>query len=245
MKIQIDDILVDHGDNVSRDPLTAQDCQDLAASIAQRGQISPVLVTPRDLPDHKYKLVCGYRRLVAMGGVLGAAEVEATIKEGVTDDEARILNAIENLERLDLDYWGWCKALKKAFQPDTTETEISKIVNRSRTWVRCRWLIWKLPEEVIAQVEQGLLTSTDVGLLIQKSPEEQIAAAARLRAGKEAGETTNSMLQQFSRRKTMRPKKEIQETMTALLSQGKHNEMHCLRYAIGEISDTQLYELLK
>jgi len=182
--------------------------------------------------------------MVAMGTILGYTSVEALVREGVTDEEGRILNAIENLERLDLDYWGWCKAIKKAFPAEFTETQIAKALNRSRSWVRARWLVWRLPEEVLAQVEQGLLTATDVGLLIQQTPEEQIAAAARLRAGKESGETTNSMKGQFSRRKSVRPKKEIQEMMTTLLSKERHGEMHALRFALGEISDTQLFELL-
>ena len=244
MKVAISDILVDHSLNVSRDPITAESCQVLARTIGQRGQISPVMVTPIENPDYAYKLVCGYRRAVAVGTILGYDSIEAVVREGVTDEEGKILNAVENLERLDLDYWGWCKALKRAFPGGTSESEIAKALNRSRSWVRARWLVWNLPEEVLAQVEQGLLTQTDVGLLIQQTPEEQVAAAARLRAGKESGETTNSMKGEFSRRKSIRPKKEIQAMMTTLLSKERHGEMHTLRFALGEISDTQLFELL-
>jgi len=244
MKIAVADIMVDHKLNVSRDPITAESCQVLATAIEQRGQISPVMVTPIEHADFKYKLVCGYRRMVAIGGILGHNEVEAVVREGVSNQEGRMLNTIENLERLDLDYWGWCKALRRAFSKSVTESEIARALNRSRTWVRARWLVWNLPEEVLAQVEQGLLTATDVGLLIQKSPEEQMAAAAKLRAGKEAGETTNPMLGQFSRRKTIRAKRDIQKMMTELLALERHNEMHALRFALGEISDSQLLELL-
>lgn len=244
MKILISDILIDNSNNVSREPLSAEECQTLATAIDNHGQIGPVLVTPIDHPDFKYKLVCGYKRMFAMGSILGYNEVEAYIREGISDEHGRILNVTENLEREDLSYWQQCKALNRAFHADRTETEISKALSRSRSWVRARWLVWRLPEEILAQVEEGLLTATDVGLLIQQTPEEQIAAAARLRAGKEAGETTNSMLGQFSRRKSIRSKKEIQSMMTDLLGQERHNEMHALRFALGEINDSQLFELL-
>lgn len=246
MKIPVSEILVDHIHNVSRDPVSADSCHELAITIGQLGLINPVLVRPIEQPEYNYKLVTGYRRMVAMAGILGYTEVEAYVREDITsDDQAHIINLSENLDRNNLTFWEQCKGLHRAFPEGTHETTIASGVSRSRTWVRSRWLVWRMPEEVIAQVEEGLLTATDVGLLIQKTPSEQLAAAKKLMDGKEEGNTTNSMLSQFSRRRSIRSKKDIQAVMTKLLDMERCNEMHSLRFALGDISDTQLFELIK
>ena len=246
MKIPIADILIDHDLNVSRDPLTASDCQDLAVEIDEDGLITPVLVRPIDHPEYKYKLVAGYRRMIAVGSILGHYDVEAYVRGDINgDEEAKRINLSENLNRNDLSYWEQCNGIRRAFEAGTPEVTIVNALRRSRTWVRCRWLVWKMPQEVIDQVQEGLLSVTQVGLLIHKSYDEQADAALKMRKGTEEGETTNSMLHKFSNRKSKPNTKAVQATMTRLMDLGKMDGVHYLRYTLGEISDTQLYELIK
>jgi hypothetical protein len=155
------------------------------------------------------------------------------------------MNFHENFHRSDPSYWDWCCALRDMFDPDMGDTAIAKALGASRTWVRARWLIWRLPPDVIAQVEAGLLTVSHVTMLIHKSPEEQQATATRILRGIEDGESTQHMQTELTRRRNVRPKKELQAMMTTLMEAEKMEGVHILRWAAGEITDTQLLEQIK
>lgn len=245
MNIPISEILVDHANNTSRVPFAPETCEDLAANIGQHGQLVPVKVRPIDHPNFKYQLVMGYRRITACSVILGWEQIEAIVDNNVTEEDANLHNLIENLQRKGLGYWEECQSLRRTFPPEMGDTEIARKLNMSRGWVRARWLVWRLPQEVIDQVEAGLLSPADVTLLIHRSPEEQQAAAKRLLEGKAAGETTQSMVEELSRRRGVRTKAQVQEVMVKLLEMEKKDAMHALRWAIGEITDTALYEHLK
>lgn len=244
MKIPIDSILVEQKRNVSREEFTPDSCAELAANIGQLGLIEPLIVKEIDHPDYDYQLVIGYRRYIACSVILGWTEVEVLVRASESEHHDKLLNIAENLMRENPSYWGWCCALRDTFDPDTGDTAISKALNKSRSWVRARWLVWRLPEDVIAQVEAGLLSAADVTLLIHKSPEEQAAAAKRLLDGKAEGQTTQQMQTELSNRRTVRAKKEVQAMMTTLMERDNMNGVHCLRWTVGEITDTQLLELL-
>lgn len=246
MKIPLDKIKVDHSLNVSRksNPVTAENCEGLASTIDQYGMFTPVCVRPIELErGWEYQLVAGYRRYVAHT-MLGLAEIECYVRECETDDEARRVCVLENLQRNNPGYWDQCCALREAYDPDTTETEIAKKLGFSRSWVRARWLVWKLPPDVIAQVEAGLLSVSHVTMLIHKSPEEQQAAAARILKGVEEGETKQQLEGVLTRRRSVRVKKELQAMMTKLMETERMDLVNTLRWAAGEISETQLMELI-
>lgn len=244
MKIPIEKILIDHSRNVSRQELTLESCQELAISIDQYGLIQPVTVKPIEHPDYDYQLVVGYRRMLAVGTILRHAEIDCFVHEGVDEQRAKVLNVIENLHRENPGYWEQCCALRDTFDPELGATAISKALGKSRPWVRARWLVWKFPPDIIAQVQAGLLKASDVTLLIHKSPEERQAAAERILRGKEEGETTQHMQTELSNRRVVRAKRELHAMMVTLMEKDKMKEMHTLRWAAGEITDSQLLGLI-
>lgn len=247
MKIPLDKIKVDHSLNVSRKatPVTAEGCEGLARTIEQYGMFTPVCVKPIEHDAvYDYQLVCGYRRYVAHT-ILGRDEIECFVREeDCNADQARKLNVLENLQRDNPEYWDQCCALREAYDPDTGDTQIAKELGKSRSWVRARWLVWRLPPDVIAQVEAGLLSVSHVTMLIHKSPEEQQAAAARILKGIEAGETKQQLEGDLTRRRSVRVKKELQAMMTKLMETERMDLVNTLRWAAGEISETQLMELI-
>ena len=123
--IPCDSILADLSNNCSRQDLTPEDCEDLAASIEVNGLQQSVVVRPT--PEYgsetpkPYQLVIGYRRFTAVSVNLGLTEIECTVRE-YTDEEAKIANVIENLQRKDISFWEECCALRIAF-PDDTKTK--------------------------------------------------------------------------------------------------------------------------
>ena len=243
MIIKISEILVDHANNVSRDAFNAEACEELAACIEANGMIQPVLVRPIDHEHYLYELVVGYRRIVACGTILGHTEIDCSVRS-LTDEQAKLLNIKENLEREGLSFWEECHMLKRAFDPELSDLQIAKLVSKSRGWVRNRWPLWKMPDDVIAHVEAGYLSAADVNTLISKTTEEQSVTAARIVKGKEEGFTTQELAEKYSGRKAIRTKKVIQQMMTSLMEQDKLKEMHVLRWALGEIDETLLWVMI-
>jgi ParB family chromosome partitioning protein len=242
--IKIADILVKHENNVSRDDFTPETCQELAATIEKQGLLQNLVVRRIEDEQYKYQLVCGYRRMTAIG-ILAWTEVDCNVGE-MTEEEGKICNIVENMERLDLTYWEQCSMLNRTFDSEMSDLEISRVlVGRSRGWVRNRWALWKLPDEVIKYVELGFFSAADVNMLLSKTEEEQKATAALMMQGKEEGMTTQELAEKYSGRKAIRPKKQVHAMMTILMEKEKMEHVHCLRWALGEISDTLLLEMIE
>ncbi len=244
MQIPCSEIWADQSNNKSREMFAPESCHSLAATIQEQGLLQPVVVVPIEHPSYKYRLVFGYRRFVAVSVVLAQKHIEAIVRTDLDEQQIDLANAIENIERQDLSFYEECVCLKNVFDAEMSQTDIGKALKKSRTWVRNRWLLWKLPEDVIQQVRVGLLGAAEVALLIQQTPEEMAEAAAKLLKGKDAGESTASMEREVSGRRGVRAKKDVQRVMTILLEKGREAEMHTLRFACGEISDQQLFEYL-
>lgn len=244
MIIPISEILIDYSSNTSRPDLTVRECEDLAISIGSNGLGTPVSVRNIEHDQYKYKLVRGFRRMMACTQILGYTEIRCDIDPGTTEENESIKNLIENFHRKDLNFWESCQALRRNFPENYTAGQIGRELNMDRGWVRNRWELWKFPEEVIDQISAGMLSPAQVNLLIAKTPEEQVAHASAIIKAQEEGETTESIARRLSGRRTVRHKKEIQKMMTYLLGESMMNEVQCLRYSIGEITDTQLMELL-
>src|SRR5690606_16922616 len=88
-------------------------CHDLAVSMACHGQLVPVRV--RRLPNDKWKLIYGFRRVT--GAIInGWLEVEAVedLGDGSYDAEQHLL---EILHRRALSLWEKCVSLRDAY-PD-------------------------------------------------------------------------------------------------------------------------------
>ena len=247
MKIPLNEILIDFSANNSRVGFDhdewVEDCQGLADTISQSGQIQPVSVVRIEDQDYQYKLVFGYRRCFAIEHILGYTTVEAYISDKPPDVDP-LDNLIENLARKDLTYWESCVGLKRTMDPDLSYKQVAKIVGKSHGWAYHRWGVWKLPPEVIDQVEAGWLTASDVSLLMAKAESEQLAAAKAIADAKARGETNQTIGRKLGGRKTVRPKKEVQKMMNQFMAEDKMGYVHVLRWAVGEIDDPQLEELL-
>lgn len=251
MNICCDDILYDpEGQNASRELFTAESCESLAKTIEKQGLTHPVSVVPLH-PDRekKYKLIAGFRRFVAIAHILGRKEIPCVVREDVkTLEEELLVNALENLERKDMSYWEECLMLKKVFPPDTKMTYIGEKMGKTRSWVRRRWLIWKMPQEVqdevIPMIREGLLIASDVELIILREQQDQIAAMKALLQGHREGKAIRKTSREITKRKVVRGLKEIQRAMTVMMDNNKPDCVHFGRFACGEITDEQLYKYL-
>lgn len=128
---------------------------ELAASIAARGVIQPVIVTPHG--SGRYRLVAGERRWRAAQRAQ-LHEIPAIIRE-LSEREVTALALIENLQREDLNPIEEARAYHRlADEEGLTQAEIAKLVDKSRSHVANLQRLLGLPGLVIELVEEGRLS---------------------------------------------------------------------------------------
>lgn len=128
---------------------------ELAASIAARGVIQPVVVRP--LGTGRYQLVAGERRWRASQRAR-VHEIPAIVRQ-LDEREVTALALIENLQREDLNPIEEARAYQKLAERDgLTQQEIARFVDKSRSHVANIMRLLGLPEEVLGQIESGALS---------------------------------------------------------------------------------------
>ena len=151
---------------------------ELAASIAARGVIQPIIVTPHG--PGRWQLVAGERRWRAAQRAR-LHEIPAIIRE-LSDREVTALALIENLQREDLNPIEEARAYHRLSENDgLTQTEIAQLVDKSRSHVANLQRLLTLPEVVVAMVEEGKLSMGHARALIGAENAAALAADAAAR----------------------------------------------------------------
>jgi ParB family chromosome partitioning protein len=133
-----------------------QPLTDLAASIREKGVLSPILVRPIG-PD-KYEIVAGERRWRA-AQIAKLHDVPVVVRE-LPDDQALEIAIIENVQRADLNAIEEGAAYEELItQFGRTQEDVAREVGKSRSHVANTIRLLKLPEAVRAWVREGKLTA--------------------------------------------------------------------------------------
>ncbi|MBK6802888.1 ParB/RepB/Spo0J family partition protein [Novosphingobium sp.] len=145
---------------------------ELAASIAARGVIQPVIVRP--LGPGRWQLVAGERRWRAAQRAQ-LHEIPAIIRD-LSEREVMALALIENLQREDLNPVEEARAYNRLAEDEgLTQAEIARMVDKSRSHVANLMRLLALPGEVLAMVEDGQLSMGHARALI--GAEDAVALA--------------------------------------------------------------------
>ncbi len=148
---------------------------ELAASIAARGVIQPVIVRP--LGQGRYQLVAGERRWRAAQRAQ-LHEIPALIRD-LGEREVMALALIENLQREDLNPIEEARAYQRLAEAEgLTQAEIARMVDKSRSHVANLQRLLALPEAVLTLVESGQLAMGHARALIGVEDAVAIAGAA-------------------------------------------------------------------
>jgi len=148
---------------------------ELAASIAQRGVIQPVIVTP--LGGGRYRLVAGERRWRAAQRAQ-LHEIPAIIRD-LGEREVMALALIENLQREDLNPIEEARAYQRLAELEgLTQAEIARMVDKSRSHVANLQRLLALPEPIMDLVEEGSLSMGHARALIGCDDAEGLARQA-------------------------------------------------------------------
>lgn len=148
---------------------------ELAASIAQRGVIQPVIVRP--VGEGRYQLVAGERRWRAAQRAQ-LHEIPALIRN-LDEREVMALALIENLQREDLNPVEEARAYHRLAEDEgLTQAEIAQMVDKSRSHVANIQRLLGLPDSVLALVEDGSLSMGHARALVGAEEAETLARNA-------------------------------------------------------------------
>lgn len=148
---------------------------ELAASIAARGVIQPVIVIPHG--PGQWQLVAGERRWRAAQRAQ-LHEIPAIIRN-LSAREVTALALIENLQREDLNPIEEARAYHRLAEGEgLTQAEIARLVDKSRSHVANLQRLLGLPAPVLELVEEGKLSMGHARALIGSDDAVMLAADA-------------------------------------------------------------------
>lgn len=149
--------------------------EELAASIAARGVIQPIIVRPNG--KGRYQLVAGERRWRAAQKAR-LHQIPALVRE-LSDREVTALALIENLQREDLNPVEEARAYQRlADHEGMTQAEIARMVEKSRSHVANIQRLLALPEAVLDLVEGGKLSMGHARALVGQEDATELAKKA-------------------------------------------------------------------
>ncbi len=149
---------------------------ELAASIASRGVIQPIIVRPHPYGEG-YQLVAGERRWRAAQQAR-LHEIPALVRN-LSDREVTALALIENLQREDLSPVEEARAYHRLSEDEgLIQVDIAKMVEKSRSHVANMMRLMTLPDPVLDLIEQGRLTMGHARALIGRDDARELAEIA-------------------------------------------------------------------
>jgi ParB family chromosome partitioning protein len=151
--------------------------EELAASIRERGVLQPIIV--RSLPGliDVYEIIAGERRWRASQRA-GLHDVPV-IQVEASDREAMEIAIIENVQRADLNAMEEAAGYEQLMaEHGYTQSDLSRVIGKSRSHVANTLRLLKLPEAVRAQVASGALTAGHARALLSLA--DPSAAAKRV-----------------------------------------------------------------
>jgi ParB family chromosome partitioning protein len=130
---------------------------DLAASIAQKGVLQPLIVRPSGDVTGGYEIVAGERRWRAAQQAK-LHEVPVIIRK-FTDEEAMEIAIIENIQRDDLNPVEEAEGYRSLMETHSrTQEELARALGKSRSHIANMVRLLSLPEGIIMHLRMGNLT---------------------------------------------------------------------------------------
>jgi ParB/RepB/Spo0J family partition protein len=187
------------------------DCVNLANDLAKRGLQQPVTIRPlrEETPSNKphlvheqdlikkgfkYKAIAGHRRITSYK-INQHLVIPSILKPQYMEDfDAKDLNAIENLQRMELTLWQEARAIKHYWIADWTRSEIAERIQKSDGWVQIRLMLLGLEPEIQELANAGLLKQADIQALDKIGDRtERLQTAGAMRDAYRRGEKTTDL----------------------------------------------------
>ncbi|MDD3429418.1 MAG: ParB/RepB/Spo0J family partition protein [Oscillospiraceae bacterium] len=136
---------------------------DLTASVTQHGVVTPIVLRPKPLGG--YSIIAGERRFRAARAA-GLLEIPAVVMD-VTDDVAREIALIENLQREDLNPVEEAKGYKQLMEAgNLTQEQAAKKLGKSRPVIANALRLLALSDKVLDMLQEGFITTGHAKVLL-------------------------------------------------------------------------------
>lgn len=167
---------------------------ELAASIAARGVLQPVIVVP--LGEGRYRLVAGERRWRAAQRAK-VHEIPALVRK-LTQREVMAIALIENLQREDLNPIEEAVALQRLQQEfQLTQQQVAEAVGKSRVTVANLLRLIALPEVIKTMLSHGDLEMGHARALLGLPDNQQVEGARHVVARGLTVRQTEALVRQW------------------------------------------------
>ncbi len=139
--------------------------EELANSIKKNGIIQPIAVRPHKTNPGKFEIIAGERRWLAAQKA-GLNDIPVTVLN-LSDVESLEVAIVENIQRDDLNPVEEARGYKRLTDEFNYDHEsISKLMSKSRSHISNTLRLLTLPNDIIAMLEEGTLTSGQARPLI-------------------------------------------------------------------------------
>jgi len=165
---------LDRNKHQPRNIFDEEKLNELSLSIKENGIIQPIVVRPNKYKPGRYEIVAGERRWLAAQKV-GLHEVPVVILD-VDDQKSLEIAIVENVQRQDLNPIEEAKGYQKLIKEFAYDhKQISQFMSKSRSHISNTLRLLTLPQDIIALIEEGLLTAGQARPLIGLSNASAIA----------------------------------------------------------------------
>lgn len=159
--------------NQPRRRFSEDDLKDLAASIAEKGVIQPLIVRPRD--GGEYEIVAGERRWRA-AQIAQLHELPVVVRD-FDDVEVLEVAIIENIQRADLNAIEEAAGYKQLMEKfGHTQEKMAEALGKSRSHIANLMRLLHLPEDVLDLVRNGELSAGHARALIMAGAPSSLAS---------------------------------------------------------------------
>lgn len=254
---KVDEIFADAEFNCREQVIDPMSVISLSKNVAKNGLQVPIRIRPcgefeSDPKGYKWVIVSGHRRHRAYQ-VAKQPVIPAILDQGLTYMQYKTRNAIENIERKDLNLLEEALTVKCYKDAGWTRDDVVDELNVSHGWVQVRYMILDLPKEIQREIAAGVFNQSQIRDLysLKKNPDEQIKAARKLKEARERGDSKGAaeVLKKAPRAssKKTRSKQEIIDMIEqAHKALGKYSiTTRLLGWAAGTVSNLEIYQELR
>lgn len=155
-----------------RKAFAAEELQELAQSIRDKGLLQPLVVRPR--ADGEYEIVAGERRWRA-AQLASQHELPVLVRE-LNDGETMEIALIENIQRENLNPLEEARAYSDLLEHFSyTQQQLADAVGKSRSHIANTLRLLALPASVRAYIEEGKLTAGHARTLVASDSPHELA----------------------------------------------------------------------
>lgn len=155
-----------------RKTFAAEEMQELAQSIRDKGLLQPLVVRPRN--DGEFEIVAGERRWRA-AQLASQHELPVLVRE-LTDSETLEIALIENIQRENLNPLEEARAYSDLMEHFSyTQQQLAGAVGKSRSHVANTLRLLSLPASVRTYIEEGKLTAGHARTLVASDSPHELA----------------------------------------------------------------------